>query len=157
MYETLVERFRAEFEGVEGFTRIYFRILLHNLSIMAIMTFGGIVFAIPPIFILLVNGLPLGIVLGRVDKPVMLFLGSILPHGAFEFPATFLAGSFGILLGVDAGYLIWYWMQGEGEAPTRILLLDLKKILRAFLLVMVLLAVAAGIESVLYIVYGGVE
>lgn len=142
---------------MEGAGRIYFKILLNNLSIMAVMTFGGIVFAIPPIFILLINGLPLGIVLGKSDKPVMLFIGSILPHGIFEFTATFLSGAFGILLGIDAGSLIWRWMQGEGEAPTRILLSDLRKVSKAFILVVILLVVAAGVETLLYVVYGGVD
>jgi uncharacterized membrane protein SpoIIM required for sporulation len=76
-----------------------------------------------------------------------------LPHGLFEFPAIFLAGSFGILLGIDSFKLIWYWMKGEGEAPTRILLSDLRKVLKAFILVVILLVVAAGIETLLFIIY----
>lgn len=152
-YEIMVERFRAEFDDIEGAFRIYTKILLHNLTICAIMAFGGIVFTVPAAFILLANGIPLGIVLARSGKPVLVFVGSILPHGLFEFPAIFLAGSFGILLGIDSFQLIWYWMKGEGEAPTRILLSDLRKVLKAFILVVILLAVAAGVETLLFIVY----
>jgi stage II sporulation protein M len=152
--DQLVDRLRAQFEGVEGAGRIYSKILLHNLSVCAIMSFAGIIFAVPPVFILLINGLPLGIVLARSENPLLVFAGSILPHGVFEFPATFLAGAFGILLGIDAFSLIRNWMQGEGEAPTRILLTDLRKVLKSFLLVVLLLVVAAAVETFLFIVYG---
>ena len=152
-YEIMVERLRGEFEDIEGAFRIFTKILLHNLTICAIMAFGGIVFTVPAAFILLANGLPLGLVLARSEKPVLVFIGSILPHGLFEFPAIFLAGSFGILLGIDSFKLIWYWMKGEGEAPTRILLSDLRKVLKAFILVVILLVVAAGIETLLFIIY----
>lgn len=152
--DQLVERLRSEFDGVEGAGRVYTKILLHNLSVCAIMTFAGIIFAVPPVFILLINGLPLGIVLARSENPLLVFAGSILPHGVFEFPATFLAGAFGILLGIDAFSLIHNWMRGEGEAPTRILLTDLRKVLMSFLLVVLLLVVAAAVETFLFIVYG---
>jgi stage II sporulation protein M len=153
-HDLMVERFRTEFDDIEGAFRIFTKILLNNLTICAIMTFGGIVFAVPAAFILLANGIPLGIVLARSDKPLYVFVGSILPHGLFEFPAIFLAGSFGILLGIDSFSLIWSWMKGEGEAPTRILMADLRKVLKGFVLVVVLLTVAAGVETMLFIVYG---
>jgi hypothetical protein len=56
---------------------------------------------------------------------------------------------------MDSFYLIWNWMKGEGEAPTRILVADLRKVLKGFILVVVLLTVAAGVETLLFIVYGG--
>jgi stage II sporulation protein M len=151
----MVERFRAEFDDIEGAFRIFTKILLNNLTICAIMTFGGIVFTVPAAFILLANGIPLGIVLARSGKPLYVFVGSILPHGLFEFPAIFLAGSFGLLLGIDAFSLIWNWMKGEGEAPTRILMVDLRRVLKGFVLVVVLLTIAAGVETLLFIIYGG--
>jgi len=154
LYKQMVETFTAQFEGIHGAGRIYSKIFLHNLSVCAIMTFGGIVFAVPPVFILLMNGIPLGIVLSRSEKPLLVFVGSILPHGIFELPATFLAGALGILLGIDALKLISSWMKGNGEASTRILLSDLRKILTSFLLVVLLLMVAAAIETFLFIVYG---
>jgi stage II sporulation protein M len=119
------------------------------------MTFGGIVFGVPPVFILLLNGVPLGLVLARSEKPILAFVGSVLPHGVFELPATILAGAFGLLLGVDAIGLIWLWMKGEGEAPTRILMADLRKVLSSFVLVVALLAVAAGVETFLFLIYVG--
>ena len=152
-YDTMVENLQAEFDDIEGAFRVYTKILLHNLTICAIMSFGGIIFTVPAAFILVANGLPLGLVLARSGKPGMVFVGSILPHGLFEFPAIFLAGSFGLLLGFDSFSLIWYWMKWEGEAPTRILISDLRKVLKAFILVAVLLAVAAGVETLLFIVY----
>lgn len=154
LHRVVAERMQADFEGMRGPARIFSRILIHNLSVCVLMAFGGIVFGIPPAFILLVNGLPLGVVLARSGKPVLAFLTAILPHGAFEIPATFLAGSFGFLLGSDALLVVWYWMKGEGEAPTRILVSDLRKVLNSFLLVLVLLAVAAGVETFLFLLYG---
>ncbi len=153
LYDQMVESFRNEFEGIDGSARIFSKILLHNLAICALMAFGGLVFAIPPVFILLVNGIPLGIILARSEKPILVFASSILPHGVFEFPATFLAASFGILLGRDAFSLIWNWMKGEGEAQTRIIVADLTRVLKSFVLVMILLAMAAAVETFLFIVY----
>jgi len=154
LHHIVAERMQADFENTRGPGRIFSKILVHNLSICVLMAFGGIVFGIPPAFILLVNGLPLGIVLARSEKPVLNFLTAILPHGAFELPATFLAGSFGFLLGSDAFLVVRYWMKGEGEAPTRILVSDLRKVLGSFLIVLLLLIVAAGVETFLFIVYG---
>ena len=153
LHAQMVERFRAEFEGIEDAGRIFSKILVHNLSVCAIMTFAGIIFGLPPAFILFINGIPLGIVLARSEKPLWVFIGSILPHGMFELPATFLAGTFGLLLGCDATRLIWYWMKGEGEAPTRILLTDLRKVLICFVLVLILLTVAAVVETFLFLFY----
>lgn len=154
LHHVIVERMQSDFQGIQGASRIFSKILIHNLSICVLMAFGGIVFGVPPAFVLLVNGLPLGVVLARSEKPIVAFLTAILPHGAFELPATFLAGSFGFLLGSDAFLVIWYWMKGEGEAPTRILVSDLRKVLTSFLLVLVLLAIAAVVETFLFLLYG---
>ncbi len=155
LHSELVDRMAAQYEGITGAISIYSKILIHNLSICVLMTFGGVVFAVPPAFIILVNGLPLGLVLARSEKPILAFVGSVLPHGVFELPAAILAASFGLLLGVDAVRLVWYWMRGEGEAPTRMLLADLRKVLSSFLLVAALLAVAAGVETLLFLLYVG--
>ncbi len=144
----------SQFEGIDSAARVYSKILLHNLSVCAIMTFAGIVFAVAPVFILFVNGLPLGIVLTGSEKPIWIFLTAVLPHGIFELSATMLAGALGILLGLDAFQLVRYWMRGEGEASTRILISDLRKVLKAFLIVLVLLAVAAAVETFLFFFYG---
>ncbi len=153
MIEDQISRISAQFEDIESPVRIYSKILLHNLAVCAIMSFAGIIFALPPLFILFINGIPLGIVLSGSDKPLWVFLTAILPHGVFELSATFIAGALGILLGVDAFQLIQNWMKGEGEASTRILLSDLRKILKAFALVIILLAVAAGVETFLFFFY----
>ena len=153
LYDQMVASFRAEFEGLDKALPIYTKIFTHNLSISAIMAFAGVVFAIPPVFILIANGIPLGLILARSERPVIVVLGSILPHGIFELPATFLAAAFGMLLGLDAAALISGWMKGQGEVPTRILVSDVKKVLGWFLLIAVLLAIAAAIETLLFLWY----
>ncbi len=153
LYHQMVETFRAEFHGLSTPVPIFTKIFLHNLYISAIMAFAGVVFAIPPVFILFANGIPLGLILARSERPVVVVLGSILPHGIFELPATFLAGAFGMLLGQDAASLVAGWMKGQGEIPTRIFISDTKKVAGWFTLVAVLLAIAAAIETFLFLWY----
>jgi stage II sporulation protein M len=152
LHDEMVESLRDEFADIDSFGGIYLKLFWHNVSRSALMVFAGIVFGILPVFMLALNGLLLGLVLARFDSPVVLFFTSVLPHGLFEFPAIFIAGAMGLLLGQDAISLVRYWMRGEGEASTRILVKDLKSVAPSFILVGVFLAIAAAIETLLILV-----
>lgn len=89
--------------------------------------FGG-VFLRPDVFHSGINGL-------------VIFFGSILPHGIFELPALVIASAFGLRLGVR-----WLLPASSGRR-LQSLKLDFQAALKIVPLIFALLAVAAFIES----------
>jgi|Deesub1362A_J573_1020465.scaffolds.fasta_scaffold00080_88 stage II sporulation protein M len=77
-------------------------IFLKNLSVAAILVLvGHVVFALPTIFILGINGTLIGL-LARVfiesGIPPLAFVAGIAPHGVIELPALLLAAGFAFAL-----------------------------------------------------------
>ncbi|MGC9435356.1 MAG: stage II sporulation protein M [Methanomicrobiales archaeon] len=117
------------------------KIFLNNLQTSLLLFFGGAALGFVTIFILGVNGVVTGTVVGVVlqQKSVWYVLASIAPHGVFEIPAFLLAGGLGLLLGEA---LLREWREGSGAAPRA------RRLGLVFIRVVVpLLAVAACVEA----------
>jgi uncharacterized membrane protein SpoIIM required for sporulation len=77
------------------------RIFTNNASVGALAWISGIVFGVPTLWILLFNGVNVGVAGGlfyAVGDPGT-FWGLILPHGLLELTAVFVAGGAGLQLG----------------------------------------------------------
>ncbi|MCX0368946.1 stage II sporulation protein M [Clostridium perfringens] len=70
-------------------------IFIHNLKINFIIIFGGVFFSIPSIFLLIGNGLTVGIITGEsiIQHNFLNILFSIIPHGIIEIPTFIYAGA----------------------------------------------------------------
>lgn len=82
--------------------KLFFYILLHNVTASLALVGTGLLFGIIPTLAICGNGFILGIVyregaqmLGHVKAA-----SRILPHGVFEIPALLYAASYGLRLGV---------------------------------------------------------
>lgn len=80
----------------------------NNIRVGLVAFAGGILLCLPTAFVLLVNGINLGAVTGMFaaagQQPR--FWGLVLPHGALELTAVFVAGAAGLRLGwtlIDPG------------------------------------------------------
>lgn len=118
-----------------------------NVTAAGITVLLGLLYRYLPLIIVFYNGLIVGLVaVGMLvlGLPVLLLLGSILPHGIFEIPAMLIAGALGIHLS--------YMAKGEGVKGR---LRALTQSQNAILLILVLLFIAALIESGLITLLGG--
>ncbi len=81
----------------------FFGYIFLNNSIQSILIiFFGVLFALYPLFALVVNGMMLGYLFGRIPdahEAWILAAKGILPHGIIEIPAILLASAYGIRLG----------------------------------------------------------
>jgi stage II sporulation protein M len=75
---------------------IIFKIFMHNAFATFVALFSGALFFFIPLFMIMANGY----VIGSVIIPHLTFIGLLIPHGLFEFPAFVLACSYGIWLGL---------------------------------------------------------
>lgn len=76
------------------------KIFLNNLQACVILFLGGATFGLLTIFILLSNGLVIGIFVNEIKDvigPLGLAAG-LAPHGIFELPAIFISGALGLAL-----------------------------------------------------------
>lgn len=78
-------------------------IFLKNLSVAAVVVlFGYVLFALPTVFVLLVNGALLGLLarlfITEAGHSPMAFVAGIAPHGVIELPAILLAAGFALAL-----------------------------------------------------------
>ncbi len=132
--------------GVSGFNLSWI-IFERNFGIVVFASFFGAILGIVPTLITVVNGLLLGVVLGFRDiyqsvNPWQL-LWLLLPHGIFEYSATFLGLAFGLRLGLN--WLISRNVQNRRE----IFKADFKKLLLILPIITLLLFIAALIEGIL--------
>lgn len=122
-------------------------IFIRNLTVSLMAWLGGILIGLAPVFIVFVNGLILGYVVGYIlftqpdilQNLVFLAVG-LIPHGIFELPAFFLAAVLGMKLGFD-----WLAQSAKGA---RLVVLKNAFIYtsKAFLWVVGALIIAAFIE-----------
>ncbi|MFC0212781.1 stage II sporulation protein M [Paenibacillus chartarius] len=79
-------------------------IFLNNLLASLLTIVFGLIFAIRPIMLLLVNGMVIGYlgVEQAAEQSLGQFIVGILPHGIIEIPAIFVASAYGIRLGFVA-------------------------------------------------------
>lgn len=123
------------------------KIFLQNVTASAIAWLGGILLAIAPVIIVLVNGFILGYVItfitlysGNVGESVGLLSAGLIPHAIFEIPAFLAAAVLGLRLGLS-----WLTEEAKGQ---RLKILKTSFIITAryFLFVVLALVAAAIIE-----------
>ena len=88
--------------GIDGRRTIFYNNVLKSVFMM----FAGIVFAVLPVFFLVVNGMVIGFlfkVLSMANQDMVSFVvKGLLPHGIIEIPAILIAAAFGLRFGVLA-------------------------------------------------------
>src|SRR3989344_5907031 len=143
--KTWVEELMKETAG-KGFIEMWAFIFFNNTSIALISLFSGFLLGVIPIFLLISNGLVIGLISSIVTKEVGLFsLWRLLPHGIFEIPAIILSFALGIKF---AGFIL----KKNFKKEFKILLKDS---IRAFIFIIVPLLVLAAIIEAFLIVYIG--
>ncbi len=117
-------------------------IMTNNIKVAIIAFATGVFAGLPTVYVLFSNGLLLGILaaLYQSHRYSLYFWSLILPHGALELPAIFLAGGAGFLL---AGAVVAPGDHYRGEALRR----AAKEALPLFLGTVPLLIVAGLIEG----------
>jgi hypothetical protein len=78
-------------------------IILNNIQVCAYAFGGGILLGVGTLYILLTNGLILGVIgaifISKGPDFSLYFFSGVLPHGVLELPAICIAGGAGLLLG----------------------------------------------------------
>ncbi|MDK2974951.1 MAG: stage sporulation protein [Methanofollis sp.] len=144
MAEQLIEMVRSGvFTDILGdpAAMLAVKIFLNNLQACILLFLGGATFGLLTLFILLSNGVVIGVFAGEIAErlgPLGLAAG-LVPHGIFELPAIFIAAALG--LGLARSLLAD--LSGTRDAAAEALRLG-----GLFLRVVVpLLAVAAVVEA----------
>lgn len=129
----------------------FFTFIFLNNSIKSVLVlFSGILFGILPVVFLAINGMVIGFLLNLVesnggDLGELIFKG-LLPHGIIEIPVILIACAYGLALG---GLVIRSMTSGErrGSGMSAQWKEFWRKSLTASVWIVLLLLVAAGIES----------
>ncbi|WP_422658431.1 stage II sporulation protein M [Paenibacillus sp. EC2-1] len=129
----------------------FFTFIFLNNSIKSILVlFSGILFGVLPVVFLAINGMVIGFLLNLVesnggDLGELIFKG-LLPHGIIEIPVILIACAYGLALG---GLVIRSMTPGErrGSGMSAQWKEFWRKSLTASIWIVLLLLVAAGIES----------
>ncbi len=76
-------------------------IFVNNSITLALIMWGGLLFGIIPLFILMGNGLVIGVLMGEAvaNGNAGLFFTGVLPHGVLELPAVLIGAGVGLLAG----------------------------------------------------------
>lgn len=127
--------------------KLVFGIFEQNLIVSIIAWIGGLVLALPPILIVLSNGFILGYVIAFIASAfsspghTFVFLSAgLLPHAIFELPAFLIAAALGMSIGLD-----WLKLGSRGQR-LKVLGQSFKRSAKYFLIVLILLLIAAFIE-----------
>ncbi len=131
-------------------TAMFWIIFERNLTATITTMYMGIAAGIFPLFTMAINGMVLGFMFGtladRGENVAALIVKGILPHGILELPALFLASGFGLLLGVSMIKGLFGSLFGKTD-PWALFIRSLKGTVPALILLIVLLFLAAVIES----------
>ena len=134
----LIKQLLEQTKGLNGFELIFF-IISNNIKSAFFGLLFGVLFAIIPLGILIVNGYVLGFVANKAVKLESIFvLWKLLPHGIFEIPAIMISIGVGIRLGL---FLFLY----HGNNKRKEFWKWFKNALRIFIFIVVPLLVIAGI------------
>lgn len=137
-FQFVVDNYR----GLEG-GKLFFAILLQNVTTSFLILFSGVLIGIIPIFSMGSNGFILGVMyrhaaeMSGYSKAAL----KVLPHGVIEIPALLIAASYGLWLGVS----VVRKMRGKESNLLRSHIEHAFR--RYFAIVFPLLIVAAGIET----------
>ena len=99
----LEEDFEAYYSA-EPATAFAARVFTNNAAVGALAFGSGILWGIPTLYVLLLNGINVGLAAGlfHAADDAAHFWGLILPHGLLELTAVFIAGGAGLKLGWSA-------------------------------------------------------
>lgn len=139
-FQFVVDNYR-ELEGA----KLFFAILLQNVTTSFLILFSGVLIGIVPIFSMGSNGFILGVMYRHAAEVSGYSKAALkmLPHGVIEIPALLIAASYGLWLGVS----VVRKMRGK---ESNLLRSHIEHAFgRYFAVVFPLLIVAAGIETAL--------
>lgn len=82
--------------------QLFLEILRNNVEAILVVLYAGILFALPPLLVLISNGMFLGYVAHTQvpDTGWFSFLSQLVPHSIVEIPAVILACAYGMKLGL---------------------------------------------------------
>lgn len=121
-------------------------IFLNNLRSITLILFLGIVLGILPLFSVALNSFIVGFLTAYTFAfnwpftAIALLVAGLVPHGIFEIPALLIAAGFGFKLG-------YFWRRPEQVSAGAKLLLTLKENVLLFPLLLILIFVAAIVET----------
>jgi len=139
-FQFVVDNYR----GLEG-GKLFFAILLQNVTTSFLILFSGVLIGIVPIFSMGSNGFILGVMYRHAAEVSGYSKAALkmLPHGVFELPALLIAASYGLWLGMTVVQRM------RGKESTRLRFQIEHAFRRYFTIVFPLLIVAAAIETAL--------
>ncbi|RZN60403.1 stage II sporulation protein M [Methanonatronarchaeum sp. AMET6-2] len=123
-----------------GFASLFLYLMFHNWTVAIGVAFGGIVFGLPTVGALVLNGGIVGVVAALIGDMGFVLAG-ILPHGVIEVPAIALAGAMGLKIALDVKDYVW------GELDVMELGETIEKIMLALVGLFPLFAVAGIVEA----------
>ncbi|WP_433944220.1 stage II sporulation protein M [Paenibacillus sp. SN-8-1] len=132
----------------------FFVFIFFNNAIKGVlMIYLGILAGVIPVFFLLVNGMVLGYLIevqsAHGNSIMDLVLKGLLPHGIIEIPAIIIASAFGIKFGMVSLRGLGRQISGQKESGSREWSAFAKASLNVSLWIVILLFIAAIIESTL--------
>ena len=99
LFSNLKRIFGGKLDGIPDKFDLFKLIFLNNTRVAVLAAFGGVLFGVVPLGILLFNGFLVGVVVEYSylqGESLTKILLSILPHGVVEIPAFAIAGLGGI-------------------------------------------------------------
>ena len=148
LLKTIINSFQDKLGNLPPGWPLVFAIFWQNLQVAAFCLFGGLIFGVLPIGIVVMNGFILGYVVTIFFRllPVNFYFKialvslTLLPHGIFELPAIFISAALGIKLGLN-------WMsRGAAGQRKKIFKQDLFDAIKILPLIILVLFLAAVIE-----------
>lgn len=116
-----------------------------GLAIALVPLLGGIY----ALFAMVLNGAIVGVIGAIIDKPLSYLVVGITPHGIFEIPAIVIAAAIGLKVNacIVRGIMETVRKTGDGPEPLYARLQEAFKSWSLMYLVIILLIIAAAIES----------
>ncbi len=116
-----------------------------NITITVLASLFSFFFGIAAVFVTFINGFLLGLIFGypkiyTLANPLYL-IALIIPHGVFEYFATFLSLAFGLRLGIN-----WTFKFNKGRRFA-IFLINFRELILVLILAAAVLLMAALIEG----------
>lgn len=137
-----MERLARQFGNIsDNPFRNFVWIFLNNARVALLVVVAGLFFGVGSGFVIFANGFIVGLVVGVLKEegiPVKTLILGLVPHGIVEIPAILLAGAAG---------MCWYRRIIESEDKGKGLKEGALQALRLYIVVLLMLLVAAFIEA----------
>ncbi|MCF6095286.1 stage II sporulation protein M [Microaerobacter geothermalis] len=149
-----MKRLAEEIQERHSIWFMFQSIFINNVLAAFTMIGLGLFFGFIPAYLVFINGVVLGFVLKMYANsggdPVSMLFSGILPHGVVELFAILLAAAIGMKLGVHMFHLMRSLWNKDIRAETKEkFLVTLKELPRLVVGIVVLLFIAAWIETVI--------